>query len=112
MAQSTNPEPITESDVKNFSTKLQQWGENLPGKERALLHLLLARCEAAGSDLEAHDAGSTNRKMIDSMMISKMLSPIQLGGAAASGWVEAGDPWVQGGSGIIDKFINPGLRRL
>ncbi len=40
--------PISEEDLEAFSCKLLEWGEKLPLKERALLHLMID--SAVGQD--------------------------------------------------------------
>lgn len=112
MTSKQNNTPITQAEVDSFAQKLEQWGSGLPPKEQALLQLMLARVNAVGSDdLQAHDDGSLPHVPIRTG-ISGLFSPLlSHSGVLASGWVEAGDPWVQGSGGNIGRFINPAIRR-
>jgi len=110
MANEQNNSPITQTEVDSFAQKLEQWGTGLPAKEQALLHLMVARATAVGaSDLEAHEDGTTPFRPIHTS-VNGLFSPLLVGhggGLAASGWVQAGDPWVQGSGRSLQQFINP-----
>ena len=89
-----NVEPITQTEIDSFSSKLEEWGGGLPPNERALLQLLLSRAagtEAADLDVQGYTLPSLRTASFN--VFSPLLSTGRLG--LTKGWVEAGDPWAQ-----------------
>jgi hypothetical protein len=85
---------IREADIAAFADKFEEWGASLPVKERAMLHLLLARAE--GSVEELHGGEDLTLPGVMDTTLS-VLRPLfrQVDTARVRGWVEAGDPWIQ-----------------
>ena len=48
---------ITESDVRSFRTKIEQWGSELPDGEGAILQLVLVRAFPDGASAEPEVEG-------------------------------------------------------
>ena len=96
MAQNESSEQIGEEDLQQFSEKIEAWGRGLPPKDRALLQLLLAR--AQGADVSGYMAPGGLGLPSIGQASTAALQPLIRGGlqARVRGWVEAGDPWVQG----------------
>jgi hypothetical protein len=89
-------ERITESDVAAFADKLDEWGMELPPKDRALLQLILTRAQGMEIDVGG-EAGSTLPGVLATTI--SVLQPLvqRLRAARIRGWVEAGEPWIQQG---------------
>ena len=93
------PQTVTKSDIATIAKKLQEFSEQLEPKEQALLRLLLAR---ADEDV-AIDAYEFVPETSVSRTVSRGLQGLLGGrGVRVSGWVEAGDPWVQSGGGWVE----------
>jgi hypothetical protein len=106
---------INQKDVEAFSAKLQQWGQGLDAKEKALLHVLINSAESGApgeaqlsdQQLEGVAGGAGTLATFNfraTSLLSRYLGP---SGLAAGGEVkEGGNPTVsrQFGAGNI---INP-----
>lgn len=106
-------EPISIKEVNEFAKKMEGWSEELSPKERALVHLILAR--ASGSSLG--DVEEYVPELAMSEEVAAMLREVAAADILASAWVEAGDPWIQSGGGggwvkLGDPWIQSGGSRL
>lgn len=98
---------VGEQELREFQAKLDAWADSLNLGEKALLQVVLER--AAGRDVRsARDldfdfpatAGFAKvvtpflRELVQSGALS--VRPPDVDARAVHGWVQAGDPWVQG----------------
>jgi len=99
---------IGEEELRGFVRKLDDWGASLPLGEKALLQLVLER--AAGRGIGSAQEADFNFPAAQGFggVVTPFLQEIVSSGALSvrapdvammrpvRGWVEAGDPWVQG----------------
>lgn len=91
---SENTVPVSQEDVTAFVQKLENWGKELPPKERALLQILLSRAEGTSpADVDVQGYALPSIGLVANSALSPLLSAGRLGVTGA--WVEMGDPWAQ-----------------
>jgi hypothetical protein len=110
---------INQKDVEAFSAKLQQWGQTLDAKEKALLHVLMNAAESGApadaqlsdKDLEGVAGGALGVVHLRSTrLLSSFLT--KGGGLAAGGEVEeGGNPTVSRQFDPMQNIVNPTMIR-
>ena len=90
---------ISNADVQDFAQRLQAWGHALPGKDRALLQMLLSNTEgltAGEPDVQGYAIPSIEAATIAA------LGPMVKSGVVAKqpvAWIMLGPAWVQSSPG-------------
>src|SRR5438105_15156856 len=85
---------ISNADLQDFAQRIQSWGNSLPGKDGALLGLLMARAE--GSTSQADVQGYSIESIEGATMSA--LGPMVRSGLVARqprAWVQMGPAWVE-----------------
>jgi hypothetical protein len=85
---------ISNQDLQDFAQRLQNWGNTLPGKDRALLQLLMAR---AGTSTGEAEVQGYSIESIEAATVSALGPMVKSGLVARTprAWVQMGTPWVQ-----------------
>jgi hypothetical protein len=87
MPEGTEERPITQSDLDEFSRRLDEWGKSLPENEQTLLRVVLAQAKGEESgDVEGFAMGTDF-----GLSASAILGPAVAGGLTAG--AASGSPW-------------------
>ena len=86
---------ISTADVQDFAQRLQSWGATLPGKDRALLQMLLSQTEG----LSEPEVQGYAMPSIEAATMAALGPKVKSGVVARQpvAWVQLGPAWVQSG---------------
>ncbi len=91
MTMGSNQGNLSKEDIDSFARKLEEWGNSLPPKEKALLGLLVARAQNAEEmDVQGYALPSVAGG------VASAFQPVSGGG----GWVDVPSEWYRIKSGL------------
>jgi hypothetical protein len=93
MAAESGKEPVTEAEVTSFAMKLEEWGNQLPEREQALLLIMLSAAEGtAPDDVAGYTLGGVPIRHAASASLSGIIGA---GNIRVTAWGEENGPdWI------------------
>ena len=102
MAAGSGEEPVTEAEVISFAMKLEEWGNQLPEREQALLRIMLSAAEGtAPEDVAGYTLGGMPIRHAASASLSGIIGA---GNIRITAW---GKKTAQTGSTVHLRSIYP-----